>query len=232
MVTCDYEANPNQTTLLGTREDAKEMKKTFECLDYAITQLHNPTKAKIQRELGKVSRQLTKYKGDIQSKVIIFAFSGHGCSESQREKIIANDGEKLDVSDEIVLPLVAHKDVEETPKLFFIDACRGTDEVVRMKGGKGNKQSDEVYFSKLFEHVEGNYRIDYSTIPDHVSYLKEDGSIWMSKLARALREEDDSVQHITTTVRGEVRKELKKNGMKPQLCNSDCRLYKNVFLKR
>ena len=81
--------------------------------------------------LKQVSEFLSQYGGeetnkDGETKVIIFAFSGHGtsCGTSQ-DQIKTNDGELLYLMEEVRLPLVTHEAVKEIPKLFFIDACRG-----------------------------------------------------------------------------------------------------------
>ncbi|CAI8054139.1 hypothetical protein GBAR_LOCUS29583 [Geodia barretti] len=83
------------------------------------------------------------------------------------------------------------------------------------------KSADEVYFTKGMQHVEGNYCIAYATIPHHVSYASNRSSVWMPKLARALREMNDSFQDIAATVMKEVRDSLKDN---PQQCDMVNRL--------
>ena len=205
LVTCDYWGTSNFTSIAGLRKDAEEMKKTFHYLHYVIHQLHNPTKADMQALLLEISDDLQKNpleKKVAENKVIIFAFSGRGSSENSADKIYANDGEVLDLMDEIVFPLTKHAGVFYVPKLFFIDACRGAQQL-------------------MYQHVEGNYCIEYSTIPCHNSYITRDhGSVWMPKFAQALRENDDSFQNIVAYVKRGV---CKKIGEKQQ-CESVNRL--------
>ena len=140
-----------------------------------------------------------------RDKVVIFAFSGHGCSKGQVEHIYTNDGETLDFKDEVVFPLTKHKHV---PKLFCMDACRGDHRLT--KGSGATKAPDKVYFEKGVEHVEGNYHLAYATIPYHVSYMDTGGSMWMPRLARALRKSNDSYQNIVETIQKEVNEQLSK----------------------
>ena len=56
-----------------------------------------------------------------------------------------------------------------------------------------------------------------SAIPYHVSYASNGGSIWMPKLARALRESDKSFLDIASTVKKEVRDSLKLNQQQCQI---------------
>ena len=133
LVTCDYWGTSNFTSIAGLRKDAEEMKKTFHYLHYVIHQLHNPTKADMQALLLEISDDLQKnplQKKVTENKVIIFAFSGRGSSENSADKIYANDGEVLDLMDEIVFPLTKHAGVFYVPKLFFIDACRGAQQLM------------------------------------------------------------------------------------------------------
>ena len=154
----------------------------------------------------------------------MFAFSGHGTDEDESEQIFAYDGQTLDIKEEIVLPLTRHKAVADIPKLFFIDACRGEKSLVSKGAGAADttkSASDQQYFEKGVQHVEGNYRIDYATIPEHVSYANSAGSIWLPVLARALREENDSFQNIADNVKKQVHQQL---GNKKQQCESVNRL--------
>ena len=206
LVTCDYAGTPGKDPLPGTIKDGKEMKETLTKLSFPIRHLHNPTKEDIEAEVTKFSVYLSSYEVKEEKdkeKIIIFAFSGHGCSKGQAEKIIANDGQELDVKDEIVNPLTKHEAVGDIPKLFFIDACRGGCKLSTPKGDK-----EESYFEKAVSHAAGNIRFDYATIPRHVSHAKESGSIWMPKLARALRTQEDCLQVVAARVKKEVHDNL------------------------
>ena len=232
LVTCDYKGTPNE--LSGTNDDAELMKKAFLHFNYNIHQLKNgeATKENIEFLVDRVSDYLEEYDGENQEqKVIIFAFSGHG---GEGDKIVAHNGE-ISVNDKIVKPLTKHNAVARIPKLFLIDACRGKLTLVK------EKTSDDEHAL----HTEGNYRIEYSTIPHFQSFMNPDGtpgSRWMALLAETLEYGPKSLQHIADEekktlpqdcsfqytaawVRMEVHmKQLVKKVQKMQQCMSVCRL--------
>ena len=202
---------------------------TCKALNYVIKQLVNPTKKELKGLLQEVSTTLGTYhmkKEVAEEKVIIFAFSGHGTSVGTADKLYANDAQKLDLKEEIIKPFTMHKGVLHIPKLFLVDACRGTLHLNGVGGGGGDevveKRDEEGYLEKGVEHVLGNYRIDYATIPHHVSYAASDkGSMWMPKLAHALRTQNDSYQNIAADVKREVQSEKQRQR---QMCESVSRL--------
>lgn len=186
--------------LKTTNEDAKEMKMTFERFEYDIHHLQNEDVSKdmINKFIGELSQYLAEYDGETSDKVIIFAFSGHG---TDSDRIVTSDADLISLGEEIVQPLVSNSSLK-IPKLFFIDACRGNQE---LKAKSGDKQSKSIHdVAKSFKKNEGNFRIEYATIPDHVSYSGTDESKWMPVLARALREEDDSFQNVVAKANKKV----------------------------
>lgn len=194
LVTCNYKGS-RQHTLSGADVNAREMKKTFYFLNYTVIQLQNEeaTKANIQATMKKVSDTLASYRGGVRNKVIVFAFSGHGGNIKEAEQLCSYDSELLDLEGEIILPLTSKKAVKRIPKLFFIEACR-----TKIRG---------VERKSCFENIkEENFRIDYATLPDHSAYDegKLEGSMWMPKLARAMREENKSFQEIAHDVKKKV----------------------------
>jgi hypothetical protein len=126
------------------------------------------------------------------------------------------------VDEEVLFPLTTPATVFDIPKLFFIDACRGSQTLAVEEGGVGAaSQSDTTTSSKSegcitekgYLHTEGNWWLETATIPEHKSYaFTGEGSVWMPKLARALREQNDSFQNIMDKVKTEVVDELKKLG--------------------
>ena len=228
LVTCSYEKAKHLTSLPETIKDAEEMKETFDYLNYVTNQLQDPTKKEIQNLMKKISDDLESYNGPVKDKVIVFAFSGHGCSGGKYGSICSKSGGLLDVEKEILLPLTRHPKVAGIPKLLLIDACRGRDKLTVEEGAasaagvvkpdthnKHSSKSDDGLSEKGDFHAEVNWHIEYSTIPEHKSYAypgKE--SVWIPKLARALRGVNDSFQHIIDKVRTDVVKELGK-GMQP-----------------
>ena len=176
------------------------MRKTFEQFDYDIHQLKNgaATEHAITALLKQASDYLSRYGGpkknkDGEKKVIIFAFSGHGdsCGNSD-DQIKSNDGQLLSLRENVRLPLVTHPNVRDIPKLFFIDACRGSDHLKKKVLEKG------------YSEVETNFRIDYATIPDHKAYGDTYTSFWMPVLARKLRETNAAFSSVIDKVNEDI----------------------------
>ena len=195
LVTCDYDGQ------LDTKNDAIEMRKTFEHFGYEIVELRNnkATYGEITKLMKQISQYLRKYNGPINDKVLIFAFSGHGAS---RDRIIPYGccAWKLSLRKDILPHFVENRHLLSIPKLFFIDACRGGGEI------KGEKDTFQKY---LGEYVpkgllqnEGNFRIDFATIPGHVAHVNS----WMWHLAQDIRKESPqkSIQYIAVNVRSKV----------------------------
>lgn len=183
LISCDYKNTPGINPLSGTTKDADEMRKTFQQFEYSIHQLKNEeaTFSNIEMLLECLGKYLKKYDGahindDGSEKVIIFTFSGHGANPNL---LLTNDGDSLFLKD-VMEPLVNPKieRVKVIPKLFMIDACRGS--------GRPTDEDDGV------GSVKGNYRLDFATLRDQKAGADEEESIWMPELARDLRNQQFS----------------------------------------
>lgn len=213
LVTCNYVASkPEEQQLKATETDAKEMKTTFKDLKFDIHHLENEdaTGENILGTLEKLNGYLKQYrvKESQTEKAIVFAFSGHGMDENNVDEIHGNDGDPITVN-KIVENLVKVDNprdilIKRIPKLIFIDACRG-------HGSLHSKNSIHpqvmTYLANGFGSLEGNYRIDCSTITGYRSYASLDakkGSEWMPVLASRLREKETSVQDALAEVREQI----------------------------
>lgn len=182
LVNCDYKGSWTLNELEGTKEDGKEMIKTFKDeLGYNVIHLENEeaTESAVYTTLWQLSRYLKRYSAArVNKKALIFAFSGHGGSG---DTLCFQDGGKLYLSD-ILQCFVENRGVFAIPKLFFIDACRGNTSLT--KGLAKTIESTVESATKGLSHEEGNFLIAYATIPAHVSYDK----YWMYNLAMRIRE--------------------------------------------
>ena len=227
LVTCDYGNNPKlKLPATSIKRDADSMKETFQKLGYDIHAVHNRTKHEIITFLGRLYRYLQQYKGkltnqDGSEKVIAFAFSGHGLPDEPSQNLDKNsmtlityDGEYLSLRED-VMSLISVASVCEIPKLFFIDACRG------------NMPLEYKPFSTAKAlGVEGNYRIEFATIPGYRAFSTfDEGSRWMPEMARHLRDmKNESLQNIAATVRKAIHDKNRRGNSDLQLCESRDRL--------
>lgn len=211
LITCNYGGK------LAVEKDAEEMNKMFKHFGYEIAELKNneATYDEITKLLKQVSQYLGEYAGTTDEKVLIFAFSGHGATG---DRIATCDYPRryLSLKDDIIQPFVENPGVGEIPKLFFIDACRGSDD---LKGDilESLKQCDSDVKGET--HLVSNFRIDYATIPNHVARTHN----WMCYLAQDIRNNspNSSIQEIAVNVR--------KKLPKAQVCESVDRLMGGIF---
>ena len=226
LVTCDY-GNDSTLKLPATsiKRDADSMKETFQKLGYDIHEAHNKSKDEIKTLLEDLYKYLKQYKGtpinqDGSEKVIAFAFSGHGLPDDMSfidknsMTLITYDRGHLSLKGD-VMSHIGVNSVYQIPKLFFIDACRGIMEL-RYKSST----------AKAAIEVEGNYRIEFATVPDHKAYATSgEGSKWMPEMARHLRDmKNESLQNIAATVRKTINDQNRRDNDDLQLCESRDRL--------
>ena len=175
LVTCSYKG-----TLPGTEADRAEMERTFERLGYNVVQLCNEgaTKSAITTTLIQLSDYLSRYCGPTTDRALVFAFSGHG---GRGDKLVSRDRKSLSLMNDILRRFVKHPGMRRIPKLFFIDACRGSNKITK---SLEQTVKDFEATTKGLSHEESNFLIAHATIDEHVSYDR----YWMHKLAKRIRE--------------------------------------------
>ena len=217
LVTCDYSGK-----LPSTNKDGDEMRKAFEKLGYDIHERRNKnaTRDEVETLLEDLQSYLQRYKGNLTNqdgskKVIAFAFSGRGGPDDEEDKdsmcLSMYDDDSLSLKGDVMRLLIGIPHVFEIPRLFFIEASRG------------EKELDDESISKAPVEDEGNYRIDYATIPDHKAEAASSESKWMPKLAYQLRNESNkskSLQDIAAI----VKRSVQEQGGSAQQCESIDRL--------
>ena len=208
IVTNEYKKVPHGH-LPGMKKDGRAMENAFGSLGFAT--LWKPNMS--SKEMKVLVKSVVKYfQGNPPPKSVVkyfqdnpppkdyfvaFVFSGHG---GEGEVLFGEDNRQVHLDREIVRPLAEEHELGIIPKLFFIDACRGENElkpVVKLK----RKSARELITA------EGNYYVAYSTIPKYVAYTKEDpnsGSAWMQILAKNLQERSEPVSVIVETTNCEL----------------------------
>jgi hypothetical protein len=195
LVTCDYEGSGR--ALPGTNDDLEEMYKTFNNhYQYDVHRVHNRRKDDIIRFLQKISYYLSKeYNGsdenkDGTKKTIVFAFAGHGgCDKEHSDYIEAQDSGKIEVTADVVNAFLGYTGkVMRIPKLFFFDACRGTEWLIAAP-------------DRGAEEEEVNFRIDYAAIPDHKTPPRDR---WMTCVAETFRKTDLSLEDVIAVVKKKI----------------------------
>ena len=198
ILTNDYGAMNSALPILnGARMDGRKMCETMELLNFETHWEHNATVAVTIRLIRGAARCqcLPNYKR------LVFIFSGHGTT---KHYLYTQDGKQVnfhDIMKQFYPGQSPH--LGAIPKLFFIDACRGslqTQPVLVTKGG---------HDVSLKVPEQSNFLVAYSTMPDHRAHeSKETGGIWMNILAEKLRTTDASVLDVLTKVNTELCREF------------------------
>lgn len=145
---------------------------------------------------------------------IIFIFAGHGC---EGDYLYMPDGGTVQVGTDIVNPLVPENsvDIGSIPKVFLIDACRGTEDTKVVFVPRGSLDSSEARGGSLIHRIKvaarGEYLLAYSTMPRHKAYeIPGEGGVWLSTLARLLNERQhlQSFESLLTKVNEELKEKL------------------------
>ena len=186
--------NRDHKRLEGSEKDLKGMKETFEALRFATLPIFNASKEQIRSAV----RAAANYKEyPLSYKRIAFVFSGHG----DENCIYCYDGPiQTDQVYEPFQPINAPH-LAYIPKLFFIDACRGS---IQDKGIVARGKTTSVSPRKPSY---GNYVLAYSTMPSMQAYeTAADGGLWMHTLSNQLRTKRKSVLDVLTEVNVELLK--------------------------
>ena len=202
--------------LPGVKKDLEAMKATFETLRFATFPLFNPTSEQIK---DAVKAAASSIRFPICYKRIAFVFAGHG-----DEGVIYTHTGPVDLGRDVYGPLQPCNAciLANMPKLFFIDACRGSegDEGVRIVS-RGND-----YRMPSF----GNNLVAYSTLQSMKCFERiGGGGLWTQRVATQLCTDEGSIHEVLTEVNRLLAKdtEMYKHVQQPTLTSS---LHERIYL--
>ena len=205
IVTNDY-----QGTLTGPSKDGARMKRVLESLKIATVWKENVTSDQLWKLLHEV-QALPPLPRTYDS--ISFVFSGHG---REGDLLVMQEEQTVHLQGVVnsLLPRQA-RNIGAIPKLFFIDACRGSgtfQPVVVSRSGvvdrpqrSGTRDRGGNDMKTLFVPPEGNVIIAYSNVQGQRALERSrNGGIWMQALAKKLAESRESIDTVLTEVREEL----------------------------
>ena len=209
--------------LHGVKKDVEMMTATFcDTLKYCVLTVPNPTVDQLQKVLRDVARR-EDYPRSFRRFVFIFA--GHGCRDLRGEDaLIVTDG-RVRITTDIISPLEnKHAPALATlPKLFFIDACRGTQKDV----GTDVLVPRGANVPECIKVPEGgNMLTAYSTLPHYEALEGIKGGLWLQTLSKELKTSSDSITEVLRSVRINVLKECK--GVQMQVAETSESLLERV----
>uniref|UniRef100_A0A1A9V3A7 Caspase family p20 domain-containing protein n=1 Tax=Glossina austeni TaxID=7395 RepID=A0A1A9V3A7_GLOAU len=161
--------NPNNEERVGSAEDVKALQDTFEYFKLKVTVIDNAKVNKIRKTVEKVqNKDFSGY------ACLIIVILSHG---SRHEEIAAKDGH-YSIDDDMLFPILKNRSLNDKPKLFFIQACKGSMETL-------GPYKDAVPFQAAGNASE--ILKCYSTFEGFVSYRSDKGSVFIQTLCQNLK---------------------------------------------
>jgi hypothetical protein len=189
----DDEAHPIRH---GSEQDVSSLCKLFRGLNYEVVPPY------IDKTEAKMRKAIDEYATDDYTSygcLIIFIMS-HG----DKSKIISSDSAIIDLN-EFITPLKRNPTLKSKPKMFFIQACRGGNEMKVNDDATKSKSSSNIVHSRYYDHEnrlpkETDFLFAYSTLEDYLSYRdEEDGTWYIQMLCKAIQEEESKEISATLT---------------------------------
>ena len=221
IITNDYSADTavKLSRLRGPQRDGARMQTVFNQLNIATYWKHNVGLGKLMQVFYDVAH-LGRWPRSYES--ISFVFSGNGLSTGQ---IYLQDGSLMHVQEMInfLLPKQA-PNIGTIPKLFFIDACCGPNDiqavVVPRRTGQ-HAQSDILRHDTTDETVfippTGNTLVAYSTTSNFKAHETPSGGIWMQALASKLLTSKQAIGTVLIEVRSDLHKKYQYPGWRDHM---------------
>ncbi|KAM7343155.1 uncharacterized protein ACRADG_010300 [Cochliomyia hominivorax] len=161
--------NPNNEERVGSAEDVKLLVQTFEYYKMKVTVIENAKVDKIRKTVDKIQSKDFK-----ENACLVIVILSHG---ARHEEVAAKDGH-YSIDDHVLFPILRNPTLNDKPKLFFIQACKGSMET-------NGYFTDAVPY---YPHGNANEILKcYSTFEGFVSYRTEKGSMFIQALCQNLK---------------------------------------------
>uniref|UniRef100_A0AAY4AJ37 Caspase-8 n=1 Tax=Denticeps clupeoides TaxID=299321 RepID=A0AAY4AJ37_9TELE len=177
----------------GSNEDKNALMDVFSWLGFEVKVLTDLTAQEMKNELEKCSKEVA---GDC----FVCCILSHGRSNF----VLGSDDELLSTED-ILSPFKGHncQTLAGKPKLFFIQACRGTDTQNAVEIQADDPQADARPLSFFFIPADADILVSYATVNNYYSYRNTmTGSWFIQSLCKRLREGSCRGEDILTILTG------------------------------
>ena len=219
IVSNDYDCAANFDKLKGTHKDAERMAQAFEHLGYDVISRSNLMYGELINFISEAAA--SPYAPS--HKRLVFIFSGHGMNgdklfdEHGRHrgttggKLCSQEGRTIEIEN-ILDQFKPDKNpaLGRMARLFFIDACRGSEEDIGVTlplRTRGMFEKGGQFLVPDRVPKDGNILVAYSTLPNHKAYEKSDGGLWMKLLAEAVMTQNDDITVVLTEVSSRLKKQ-------------------------
>ena len=203
LVSNNYKTTKEASDLSSTHTDAKNMEKVMEVFSYAVFWIKNVS----TNEFVSCYKYLVDFPYPTTCKRILLYFAGHGNDGT----LLMQDGGEVKIDDVITrfkIHVAGNESLAAIAKMFFFDACRGSQKDGGYSVSRTAKPVDEITCLRRIPN-EGNMLIAYASTRYYVAHESSSGGQWTNCLVKALRDskESDDVLHILTEANMMMRKE-------------------------
>jgi hypothetical protein len=236
-----YNPNPyNLNERKWSEPDVENLRKSLQYLEFDLKLQENLTANEIREKIQRIAEI-----DHTASDCFLCVVMSHGIDD----KIVASDSEEISF-EEIMAPIKSCPSLENKPKLFFFQACRGDKEMegtnhrpdsgISTTSGHGltdhinerNNSKNHALKQNTKIEAESDLLVYYSTIPNHYSYGTEtDGTFFIKSLCKELNEAyknlPNNIKLLEMTVN--INKSVRDKGM--QLAEPMHRLMADVNFK-
>ena len=178
--------------------DVDNLKKTLEYLEFDFKMCQNFTKSQIEQEIKEMASSIDHSNSDCFLCVVM--------SHGNEDKIVTSDNKEMSF-EEIMAPIKSCKSLENKPKLFFFQACRGDNEMENPQLTRSRSDSGESTSSgqaiedsainsdslkpnkKTRNNAESDLLVYNATLPRHYAYGTEaDGTVFIKNVCQVLND--------------------------------------------
>ena len=193
--------NDSNSTRNGSEKDVERLSNLFRDLDYQV-------ETKLELNSNDMRRCLKEYSNKDYSQVscfIMFIMS-HG----EKGTILASDNSSIYLT-EFIDPFKTNRSLINKPKLFFVQACRGDQEMLNIESDSTSTNYDRFETDANRVPIEVDFLYSYSTVKGFFSYRNpESGSWFIQTLCDVIeKEKNEHILDILTQVNNLISKKEK-----------------------
>ena len=178
--------------------DVENLKHTLEYLEFEFKLCQNFTKSQIEQEIKEMASSVDHSNSDCFLCVVM--------SHGNEDKIVTSDNKEMSF-EEIMAPIKSCKSLENKPKLFFFQACRGDNEMENPHPTRSRSDSGESTSSgqaiedsainsdslnsnkKTRKNAESDLLVYNATLPRHYAYgTEKDGTVFIKNVCQVLND--------------------------------------------
>jgi caspase 7 len=220
--------------------DVDNLQHTLEYLEFDFKLCQNFTKSQIEQEIKEMALSVDHSNSDCFLCVVM--------SHGNEDKIVTSDNKEMSF-EEIMAPIKSCASLENKPKLFFFQACRGDNEFVNPRK-RSRSDSDESTSSeqgntdspinsdslntnkKTRTNTESDLLVYNATLPDHYAFGTENhGTFFIKSVCEVLKDAYKNIPNNLPLSQMITKINQKVENTEIQVADPIYRLKKEVFFE-